>query len=195
MNKSWLIAISLGLLLSSLSWVPVVRSPVALGWDFHLFYAAGLLGSDELYNLRQQELIEQEIWRDHRKWQIDKPNFSPFFRPAYYRLALVPLAQLPYWAAYCVWTAVQLGSFVAALVLLSRRFGTQPVIWLCILMCPFCLEIALLGAGHLSRPAAIGERRGTDTSRQRRLGRVLAWPCVSEMERPVAGSAHIDDCA
>jgi hypothetical protein len=137
MPKSWTAPLILGLLLALVSIIPIAQQPIAFGWDFHLFYAAGQLPSSDLYNLDAQRAAEQTIWEQHRRGQVDQLNFSPFFRPAYYRLALVPLAALPYWTAYCLWVTLQAGALIAALVLLGRRFGFEDSYWVLILMTPY----------------------------------------------------------
>lgn len=137
MKKSWILPLILRLLVALLSIEPIVTSRIAFGWDFHTFYAAGRLPASEIYDLDAQRAAERAIWAESRSHQVDYANFSPYFRPAYYRLLLAPLAKLPYWTAYRLWVTFQAAAFVAAIVLLARRFGFEDSYWLLLPMSPF----------------------------------------------------------
>jgi hypothetical protein len=111
-------------------------NPRGVAWDFHLYYMAGKLPAERLYQLSEQEAAERRIWEESLE-QFRSFNFSPFLKPAYYRVALVPLAALPFWAAFGIWVALQLAAFVVALVVLARRYGFDPAYLILLPICPY----------------------------------------------------------
>lgn len=108
----------------------------AYAWDFHQFYAAGQLPAHQIYDVEAQYAAEMQLWKDHRS-TVSEFNFSPFLKPAYYRLALVPLAKLSFWNAYWVFVAFQAVSFIVALYILHRRFNLEAYVLFLLPMCPY----------------------------------------------------------
>lgn len=125
----------IGLILVGM-WCQSVAGSPALAWDFPLFYAAGKIEASELYRLSRQEQEQQTVWAVERRGQQEF-HFSPFLRPPHYRVLLEPLARLGFWPAFGLWTAAQVASLVAALWLLSRRYGFNPVWFVLLPLCPY----------------------------------------------------------
>ncbi len=131
----WPCAIT-GLLILLVLCVSILKMPAALAWDFHLFYAAGKVPASLLYNEQAQENAQRQIWEANLRG-LREFNFSPFLKPAYYRILLVPLSRLPFWRAYAAWGIVQWLAFVVAIILLSRRYGYQAVWYIPLPLCPY----------------------------------------------------------
>ena len=125
--------IALGVILAVFG--AVVFWPANMAGDFHLFYAAGLIPSDQIYDLDVQRAVEERLFAEHYPEDYFF-TLGPFFRPAYYKAILTPLAQLPFWTAYWVWSALQILSMAGAILLLSRRFGFEPSL---AVLLPLCL--------------------------------------------------------
>ncbi len=125
--------IALGVILAVFG--AMVFWPANMAGDFHLFYAAGLIPADQIYDLDTQREVEQSLFAEHYP---DDYLFTlaPYFRPAYYKAILTPLAKLPFWTAYWVWSALQILSMAGAIFLLSRRFGFEPSL---AVLLPLCL--------------------------------------------------------
>ena len=104
--------------------------------DFHQFYAVGQLPAHQVYDLEAQHAAEMELWKEHRSTLMEF-NFSPFLKPAYYWLALMPLAKQPFWTAYWVFVAFQGLSFLLAVYLLHRRFNLELYVLFLLPMCPY----------------------------------------------------------
>ncbi|MEZ5364419.1 MAG: glycosyltransferase family 87 protein [Bryobacterales bacterium] len=82
--------------------------------------------------------MEERLWREHRP-MVEEFNFSPYLKPAYYRLVWVPLAKLEFWTAYRVWVALQVVAFLSAMTLLGKRYGLDSALVLLLPMCPYLL--------------------------------------------------------
>lgn len=107
-------------------------------WDFHQFYAIGSLEASQTYDVNAQMEMEERLWRENRPW-VPEFNYSPYLKPAYYRLVWVPLARLPFWTAFIVWVAIQTIAFAAALVLLGRRYKLDSALFVLLPMCPYLM--------------------------------------------------------
>ncbi len=110
----------------------------AYAWDFHQFYAIGSLPASETFDVQAQIQMEERLWREHRPW-IDEFNYSPYLKPAYYRLIWVPLARLPFWSAFAVWVGVQVVAFAVAMIMLARRYTIEPALLVLLPMCPYLM--------------------------------------------------------
>lgn len=112
--------------------------PRGHGWDFHQFYAVGTLPAADTYDVEAQRQAEERIWREDRPL-VEVFNYSPYLKPAYYRLVFVPLAKLPFWTAYRVWVAFQVIAALAALWLLARRYQLDAAVVMLLPMCPYLM--------------------------------------------------------
>lgn len=112
--------------------------PRGHGWDFHQFYAVGTLPAADTYNVEEQRQAEERIWREHRPL-VEEFNYSPYLKPAYYRLIWAPLAKLPFWTAYRLWVAFQVLAFLVAMWILARRYQLDSAIVLLLPMCPYLM--------------------------------------------------------
>ena len=110
--------------------------PAALAWDFTLFYATGKIEGPELYNLQTQQDTQRRLWEAELSGHHEF-HFSPFLRPAFYRIILAPLSHLPYWTAFAVWLTIQVAAMVLALTRLARRYGFDPTWYLLLPLCPY----------------------------------------------------------
>lgn len=118
-------------------WVVVLfLKPATLAWDFSLFYAAGKIEGRRLYDLKTQQETQRRVWEAELS-RTQEFHFSPFLRPAFYRVVLAPLAHLPYWTAFAVWVAIQAAALVLALVRLARRYGFDRTWYLLLPLCPY----------------------------------------------------------
>jgi len=135
-NEPLLAPAIVGCLLLAYTMFTFVAQPAGIAWDFHLYYTAGQLPASQLYQLDEQEKAEQRLWEQHLQ-QFREFNFSPFLKPAYYRLVLAPLASLPFWSAYGTWVLLQLAAFVFATALLARRYGFNPAYFILLPICPY----------------------------------------------------------
>jgi len=92
------------------------------GTDFLEFYAAGRIvaahQTEHLYDLDVQARIEHEITAPER-WS----GFHAFITPPFFALPFVPLATLPYLAAFALWSGLGILFLLATLSLLGRQVG------------------------------------------------------------------------
>lgn len=134
-KSGWLYpAIGAGLLAV---WIVMLfLKPAALAWDFTLFYAAGKIEGPRLYNLQTQQDTQRRLWEAELSGHQEF-HFSPFLRPAFYRVILTPLSHLPYWTVFAVWLTIQAAALVLALARLARRYGFDPTWYLLLPLCPY----------------------------------------------------------
>jgi len=87
--------------------------------DFTAFYSGWAIArdgqTDRLYDFDLQRSYQEQILGGHRM----ADGLLPYVNPPHATLVFLPLARLPFVAAYRVWTAVELGMLLAALWLLS----------------------------------------------------------------------------
>ena len=142
-QTGWTAAIIAAVLILAFQLVMFAGSIKAFAWDFHMFYAAGAVGEEQLYDLEAQRAVEEEVWREERSFTDF--SFSPFFRPAYYRLVLVPLAELEFWTAFKVWSGFQALCFIGAFWLLGRSFHFSPAHLIVLALCRNVLLVLVWG--------------------------------------------------
>ncbi len=136
------LALGLGLAISAVigpCWWSIVRhhnpSCSAYKPDFiSLYTGAKLLRTDQasLYDLEKQRLVQQPIDPSRGSWVL------PFFYPPFFAVALLPLAWLPFSAAFVVMTAINLALLAAALRIIIRKLqlNRQQTNWL--MLATFC---------------------------------------------------------
>jgi hypothetical protein len=136
------LALGLGLAISVVigpCWWSIVRhhnpSCSAYKPDFiSLYTGAKLLRTDpaSLYDLEKQRLVQQPIDPSRGSWVL------PFFYPPFFAVALLPLAWLPFSAAFVVMTAINLALLAAALRITIRKLqmNRQQTNWL--MLATFC---------------------------------------------------------
>ncbi|MBI2685881.1 MAG: DUF2029 domain-containing protein [Acidobacteria bacterium] len=113
-------------------------------WDFSLYYAAGKLPGEELFNKEAQVREQQQLWRENL--QDTRPyHFSVYLKPAVYKLVLTPLSRLSFWRAYITWAFVQVASLAAALWLIGRRCGFPTVLWILLPLNPYLVSVVAWG--------------------------------------------------
>src|SRR5262249_8956715 len=117
--KFWL---SIGVFLSlCLMWLAIALKYPQTGWDFSMFYAVAHVPLGKIY--------DQQVIHDHGTRLMGPLGinyFAPYLRPAVGALPLRLLTLLPYWTAYWIFAAVQLGACVAILWLAVRKLGVRP---------------------------------------------------------------------
>jgi alpha-1,2-mannosyltransferase len=107
----WLVVFLASMLALNASVAWYLRKQVASGYgDFAIFYTAGKILADgqgpRLYDLRLQFEKQQEFARDVETRQ---KGALPYNHPPFEAVLFWPLAKLPYFPAYCVWTVANLG--------------------------------------------------------------------------------------
>jgi len=149
-------------------------APYGLGGDYRVFYAAAhtLAAHHDPYRLGVLQRAEQAaLHYPRREWQ---PALDRFANPPVVALVLAPLAGLPFWASYTVFTAIGLAALAVVLSVLARDLGWRH--WGVLLAAAVLSWIGLLGitAGQFDAvlTAAVGG------------GMVLAW-----RGRPAAAGA------
>lgn len=113
--------------------VALVALPLShWGSDFRSFYTgARLAGTPELFSLDAMRKIEAPLGTDLSQLQV-------WIRPPFYALLLLPLGQLPYRAAACIWQVI----LALALVLFVRFWDDQePSYWMAALFLPMLLAL------------------------------------------------------
>jgi Glycosyltransferase family 87 len=116
----FLIAMTISNLVTVSGLVPFLRSGYQ---NFAIFYTAGKMVRDgrtaSLYDLSAQYQVQQQFAPDVR---IRKAAL-PYNHPPFEALFFVPLAGMPFWMAYLIWTALNLLMTAAALWVLLRHFA------------------------------------------------------------------------
>lgn len=94
---------------------------VVLGPDFPAFYTGGwLMRHGEvglLYDLPRQQAIQQSV--------LPGSSLSAYVNPPHYSLVAIPFSALSYPAAFTLWSALMLSSFVASLFVLRPLLPTM----------------------------------------------------------------------
>lgn len=123
-KKEWLagiflLAMTISNLVTVSSLVPFLRSGYQ---NFTIFYTAGKMVREgrtaSLYDLSAQYQVQRQFAPDVRIRQ----GALPYNHPPFEALLYVPLAAMPYWPAYLIWTALNLLMTAAALWVLRRHF-------------------------------------------------------------------------
>jgi hypothetical protein len=141
--RSTMLACLAFLALSSVWLIVALRFPQT-GWDFTQFYIAAHLALSSLYNRPEFVAIGQKLLAP-----IGINYYPPFVRPAFFALALKPLAFFSYWGAYWLWAAAGFAAYLATLLTLFR--------WL-------ALPNNLLPAFALFTPSLFGIVTGQDAN-------------------------------
>jgi Glycosyltransferase family 87 len=136
------LAVGLGLAMSAVivpCWWSIARyqspSCSASKPDFISLYTGAKLfwtNRSALYNLEQQRLIQERVDPSRGDWVL------PFFYPPFFAAFLVPLAWLPFSAAFIAMTLSNIALLAAAIALLGRRLqlNRQQTNWL--VLTTFC---------------------------------------------------------
>ena len=96
-----------------------------------------------LYDLDKQRLVQKPIDPSRGSWVL------PFFYPPFFAVVLLPLAWLPFSAAFVAMTAINLILLVAALKIIIRKLqlNRQQTNWLMLaVFCNYGVHYALLEA-------------------------------------------------
>lgn len=96
--------------------VQALQSPQT-GWDFPVFYIAGHLPLNLLYD----RLAFGAFWRQHLV-PLGVPHWAPYVRPSIFSFLLRPISALPYVHALWLWLGAGLTAYLASVVLIIRRF-------------------------------------------------------------------------
>ena len=132
-----MMALAVGAILCALSLAYGFREETfmgrPLGSDFVEFYAAGKLVNEgraaQMYDLATIVGLEHRTLPTMATTQM-----LVFGNAPYVTLLFSPLARLPYAWAYCVWLAISMGLFTAALVILFRATLPAGSFWTAFLM-------------------------------------------------------------
>jgi hypothetical protein len=124
-------------------WILYAIKNNATGWDFPVFYIAGKVPLACLY---QRETFEQ-YWRLHLQ-PLGSLHWAPYVRPAVFALPLRLFSAIPYVPALWIWIGCGLAAYLAAVVLLLKRFHAP---------------LLLLPAFATFFPAILGLAGGNDT--------------------------------
>ncbi len=152
-NRIAALALGLGLAISAIMvpcWWSIVRyhnpSCSAYKPDFiSLYTGATLMWTDRtsLYDLDKQRLVQKPIDPSRGSWVL------PFFYPPFFAVVLLPLAWLPFSAAFVAMTAINLTLLVAVLKIAIRKLqlNRQQTNWLMLaVFCNYGVHYALLEA-------------------------------------------------
>jgi glycosyl transferase family 87 len=140
---STLLACIAFLALSSL-WLLVAVRFSETGWDFTQFYIAAHLPIRSLYDHAEFAAMGRKLLAP-----IGIYYYPPLVRPAFFALALKPLAFFSYWHAYWLWAAAGFVAYLATLLIIFR--------WL-------ALPKNLLPAFSLFSPSLFGIVSGQDAN-------------------------------
>ncbi|HVA21522.1 MAG TPA: glycosyltransferase family 87 protein [Candidatus Micrarchaeia archaeon] len=121
----------------------VPPEPYGLGGDYRVFYAAARLvaAHHDPYQMAGLRLAEQAaLAYPHRVLQ---PVLDQFANPPVVALAMGPLAALPFWVSYVVFTAIGLVALGMVVAVLARDLGWRH--WMVLLAATVLAWIGLLG--------------------------------------------------
>ncbi len=110
--------------------------------DFLNLYTGGRLALEGRFHELHDPAVQLER---ERRLVPDLPQLVPFVRPAFYALALAPMAAMPFRTALIVWTALQIALLLGCWIWAWRRFGPDALVF-----------------AALSLPAPLGIASGQD---------------------------------
>ncbi len=116
--------------------------PAARQHDFLNLYAGASLARDGIF--AGMHVPEVQLLRE-QDYVPELPELVPFVRPPFYALFLIPLAWLPFGAAFWAWVAMQTGTLMGIWGWAFRRWGADALIF-----------------GSMYLPAALGIAHGQD---------------------------------
>ncbi len=105
--------------------------PYGLGGDYRVFYAAARTVAQHHDPYRMAVLAPAEQRALHYPSRLIQPPLDRFANPPLAALLLVPLAALPFWWSYVLFTAIGLAAFAVALAVLARDLGWRRW-WVCL---------------------------------------------------------------
>src|SRR5215475_12731622 len=116
--RFWLsIAVFLSL---CLMWLAIALNYPQTAWDFSMFYAVALVPLGQIYD---QQVIHE--YGSRLMGPLGITYFAPYLRPAFGALPLRVFTLFPYWTAYWIFAAIQLGACVGILWVAVRHLGVR----------------------------------------------------------------------
>lgn len=141
--------------------------PSAREHDFLNLYAGASLARDGIFGA--MHVPEVQLLRE-QEYVPKLPELVPYVRPPFYALLLVPLAWLPFGAAFWSWVAMQTAVLGGAWTWAFRRWGADALIF-----------------GSMYLPTALGIAHGQDCVLM--LAIVLGAYIAAERDRPFLSGA------